>query len=344
MTGIIEIWDKFIEFISSGGTISIFGSEIPIFGFYGILLSVIIILLFNFILKKQFQKVINRNKLPPNLYNGIIFFLRIFLISLITWLLLTFLGVEWDFIWIIIGIITTAITFASMKTINNFIAGVWLALNQPYIVGDYVKIGSTEGIIKNISPTYTQIIHNDATVSFIPNVECLNASIINFTLSITEIKKNMHRLEHALENLLESSKIDSNDTDEENDMSINRIKGDIMNQKVIIDEIEAFDKEFEKQDHEKSQKMKTYSQYVQKGKIVNYIFTLDLPKTYKENTAKLNRVCQKWIGDFDFRPHWELINIASHFRYQFTIITPDPLDIVNFHDDFVTGIYRELYQ
>ena len=79
-------------------------------------------------------------------------------------------------------------------------------------------------------------------------------------------------------------------------------------------------------------------------KIVKYIFTLDLPKDYEKNAENLTKVCAKWTEEFDFRPQWDLINITSHFVYQFTVITPDPLDIINYHDDFITDVYRLIFK
>ena len=70
MTVILDFWDDFIEFISSGGTIPIFSNEIPIYGIYAIILGIGLILVFNLILKRLFQRWINRYNLPANVYES----------------------------------------------------------------------------------------------------------------------------------------------------------------------------------------------------------------------------------------------------------------------------------
>lgn len=347
MTILEEIPDPWFDpskFLSSGGTWDILNFSIQIYAVFAILIGIVLILLFNFVLKFQFKKIVNRHKLPPNIYNGIRFFLRIFFGTLAIWLILGILQVEVGFIWIIIGILTTALTFASMKTINNFIAGIWIAINRPYIVGDYVKIGSTNGIVKNISTTYTQLIHNDATVSYLPNLECLSSTILNYTWSLSLIQRQIFDLEKNLEKILKIPESNEPDIEENTKIQlVGQIKADIEDQKIILKEIEIFEEELEKAHKDGVKEKHDFSNYAQKGKIVNYVFTLDLPKDYERNGDKLTSICTKWAKEFNFRPQWDLVDITSHFVYQFTILTPDPLDIVYYLDDFVTDVYKIIY-
>ncbi|UYP48702.1 hypothetical protein NEF87_004987 [Candidatus Lokiarchaeum ossiferum] len=347
MTILEESTDPWFDpsaFLASGGTWEFLNFSIQKYAVFAILLGIVLILLFNFVLKFQFKKLVDRRKLPPNIYNGLKFFMRIFFGTLTIWLILGILQVKVGFVWIIIGILTSAITFASMKTINNFIAGIWIALNRPYIVGDYVKIGSTIGIVKNISTNYTQLIHNDATVSYLPNLECLTSTILNYTWSLSLIQRQIIDLEKNLEKIILIP--ESNEKDIEKNTKIQlvgQIKADIKEQKLIVKEIEIFEEELDKAHKDGVKDKHDFSNYAQKGKIVNYVFTLELPKDYNGNADKLTSVCSKWAKEFNFRPQWDLVDINSHFVYQFTILTPDPLDIVYFLDDFVTDVYMTIY-
>jgi small-conductance mechanosensitive channel len=44
-----------------------------------------------------------------------------------------------------------AVGFASQKTIGNFIAGIFLMMARPFKVGNYVRIGTVEGIVSEIT-------------------------------------------------------------------------------------------------------------------------------------------------------------------------------------------------
>ncbi|WP_371804189.1 mechanosensitive ion channel domain-containing protein [Candidatus Lokiarchaeum ossiferum] len=333
------------KFFSEGPTWEILNLTIQVYAVVAILLGIVLILLFNFVLKVHFRKIINRHKLPPNTYNGIKFFLRIFSVTLTIWLILGILQIEGSFLWIIIGIFTTALTFASMKTINNFVAGIWIAINRPYIVGDYVKIGKTIGIVKNISTTYTQLIHNDATISYLPNLECLSSTILNYTWSLSLIQRQIYDLEKNLEKIIQIPEVNEKNIEENTKIQlVGQIKADIEEQKLILKEIEIFEEELEKADKDGERVKHDFSDYAQKGKIVNYVFNLELPKDFDGNEGKLTSICAKWSKEFNFRPQWDLVDITSHFVYQFTILTPDPLDIVYYLDDFVTDIYMSIYQ
>jgi hypothetical protein len=204
-------------------------------------------------------------------------------------------------------------------------------------MGDYVKIGDIEGIIRNISSTYTRIIHNDGNTSIIPNLKCLNANILNYTWDISKIQsvitKSEQNLEKSLENLEKKSS-------SKTAWVIEQLRREIKEQKLIMDEIQDFN---DKLDDKDTYPVEIFSEFVQRGKIVRYVFTVSLKKKYKNNIENLNKVCNVWAKEFNFRPQWELRSIKSHFNYQITIITPDPMDIVRFHDDFMTDIYGFAY-
>ena len=156
------------------------GWEFPKLGlFIYIWLQIIIILGYftvNYIIRKR---EIRFHKITPDLLNGLRFIIRISVTIISVAILIIFLDVKADSLWLILGIFTTAIMFASIKTINNLIAGVWITFTQPFTVGDYVKIKDVEGIVVEIASNYTKIKHKTNNITQIPNLECLKAKIIN---------------------------------------------------------------------------------------------------------------------------------------------------------------------
>lgn len=71
--------------------------------------------------------------------------------------------------------------FGSAQTINNVIAGFYVLLTQPFKVKDYVKIGSMEGQVEEITINYTKIYTPTFNLLKVPNIQVMNNRILNLT-------------------------------------------------------------------------------------------------------------------------------------------------------------------
>ena len=73
-----------------------------------------------------------------------------------------------------------AVGFASTQTIGNFIAGLYLLATRPFKVGDFVRLGTVEGIVQEITINYTKILTiGNNTVSVI-NLQILQRDMTNY--------------------------------------------------------------------------------------------------------------------------------------------------------------------
>jgi potassium efflux system protein len=73
-----------------------------------------------------------------------------------------------------------ALGFASQKTLGNFLAGLFLLAARPFKVGDYVRIGSVEGIVQEITLNYTKVLTIGNNTVSISNLQILDRDITNF--------------------------------------------------------------------------------------------------------------------------------------------------------------------
>ena len=73
-----------------------------------------------------------------------------------------------------------AIGFASQKTIGNFIAGIFIIFAHPFKVGEYVRIGTVEGIVSEITINYTKVATSANNTISISNLQILDRDITNF--------------------------------------------------------------------------------------------------------------------------------------------------------------------
>jgi small-conductance mechanosensitive channel len=73
-----------------------------------------------------------------------------------------------------------ALGFASTQTIGNFIAGLYLLGTRPFKVGDYVRLGTVEGIIQEITINYTKVLTMGNNTVSIGNLQILQRDMVNF--------------------------------------------------------------------------------------------------------------------------------------------------------------------
>jgi small-conductance mechanosensitive channel len=73
-----------------------------------------------------------------------------------------------------------AVGFASQKTIGNFIAGLFLLIARPYKVGDYVRLGTVEGVVEEITINYTKVQTIGYNIVAVSNLQILDRDITNF--------------------------------------------------------------------------------------------------------------------------------------------------------------------
>jgi small-conductance mechanosensitive channel len=79
------------------------------------------------------------------------------------------------------GIITAAVAFAAQTSISNFLSGVFLIAEKPFVVGDYVSANDILGEVLSIGLLSVKIRTKDNTFIRIPNEALLKAQFRNLS-------------------------------------------------------------------------------------------------------------------------------------------------------------------
>ncbi len=80
------------------------------------------------------------------------------------------------------GVLGIAIGFAAKDTLANFISGIFILVDAPYRVGQYIYIdGQTRGVVTDIGMRSTRLLTNDNVEVTVPNGVIGNSMIINET-------------------------------------------------------------------------------------------------------------------------------------------------------------------
>jgi small-conductance mechanosensitive channel len=100
-----------------------------------------------------------------------------------TMILLDNLGISLTAVWTTLGVGSVAIALALQDTLSNFFAGVYIRLDSPVRLGDYVKLDSSnEGFVDQIGWRSTRIRTLPNNIVVVPNSKLATAIITNYTM------------------------------------------------------------------------------------------------------------------------------------------------------------------
>jgi small conductance mechanosensitive channel len=143
-TEIRSLWDSIMLWINEEAV----G---VIFTLVGILLILIVGKILISLLKKSLAKSLGKSKK----INGLMQKLILRVVAAIAWIILLVIilgqmGVNLAPIIAGLGVTGFILGFAFQETLGNLLAGVMIAINSPFRIGDYVEIGSMSGSVKDM--------------------------------------------------------------------------------------------------------------------------------------------------------------------------------------------------
>ncbi len=128
------------------------------------------------------KRFANRAKLEPYTTNNLVLITRILILLGSLGAIADLSGLPPEWLLSLSAIIGAALGFASQKTIGNFIAGLFLLAARPFRVGDYVRIGTVEGLVQEITINYTKVFTSANNTVAVSNLQVLDRDITNFSL------------------------------------------------------------------------------------------------------------------------------------------------------------------
>jgi small-conductance mechanosensitive channel len=161
--------------------------------FYGITLGQIVWVLLIASIAIAVERVITRYlshfakraKLQPDTANNLTLTFRILILVGTVLAIGRVGGFPAELLISISAIAGAAVGFASQKTIGNFIAGLYLMAARPFKIGDYVKIGTIEGIAQEITLNYAKILTAGNNIVAVSNLQLLDRDITNYLYETT---------------------------------------------------------------------------------------------------------------------------------------------------------------
>ena len=153
---------------------------IPVGTIFEIILISAIAISVERIVTRYLSHFAKRTRLEPNSANNLALTFRILVLIGAVVALSRVSGFNSDWILSVSAIGGAAIGFASQKTIGNFVAGIFLIAARPFKVGNYVRIGTVEGIVSEITINYTKVLTSANNTVSISNLQILDRDITNY--------------------------------------------------------------------------------------------------------------------------------------------------------------------
>jgi len=128
-------------------------------------------------------------------------------------LVLTGLGISINNLLVAGGIITLAISFAAQTTISNAISGIFLILEKPVRIGDYVYIkdSGVSGVVKSISIFSTTVRLWSGEMARVPNSSFFGSVIVNQSIPTVRrleielgLPYDLNKLENGIEAIIKT--------------------------------------------------------------------------------------------------------------------------------------------
>ncbi|MBD3190721.1 MAG: mechanosensitive ion channel [Candidatus Heimdallarchaeota archaeon] len=169
-----EFWDNLTSW---------FTTNLPnlLVGLLLILIIIVLMVVIERLANRFIKRVGRRYQFTEEVTNGISLLTRAFIILLGIAAIAGIGGIPSEWIVSLSAVLGAAIGFASTKTIGNIISGLYVLITRPFHIGDYVKIGDNEGIIKEISINYTRILTPNNQSILLANQDVMDSKIVLFS-------------------------------------------------------------------------------------------------------------------------------------------------------------------
>jgi len=80
-----------------------------------------------------------------------------------------------------LGIVGVTIGFAARDSLSNFISGIIIFIDRPFVLGDLVEIDDKYGRVAEITLRSTRIVTSDGRMLAVPNTEIVNKTVASYT-------------------------------------------------------------------------------------------------------------------------------------------------------------------
>jgi len=147
-----------------------------------VIIALVIVLIVDRIILAKLKGIAKRLGLPIEVIKSLLLFFRFILLIIVLLVVASLRVIPSTYFIGTSALIGTAIGFGATRAISNFLSGAYLIASGLFRIGDYIRIGSDEGIVIDMTINYTKIMKDDGTVLVMSNSDLLNKKVQNFKI------------------------------------------------------------------------------------------------------------------------------------------------------------------
>ena len=149
------------------------------------LLGGIIVIAVGFMLVRWVLKLLGRSerftKIEPTIRGFLQNLIKAVLYIIVVLTAANVMGIPLTSFVTLLGSAGVAVSLAMQGALSNLVGGLTLLLLKPFVAGDYVKIGDTEGMVQSVGTFFTEFTTADNRHVSLPNSSLTNTAIVNFS-------------------------------------------------------------------------------------------------------------------------------------------------------------------
>ena len=272
-----------------------------LFPYLILVLTLVILMLVYFVVVRLARRSLRSAGMGAEASTGIVLILRLIFFIVAVMILIAAFQTNLAAILSISAIFGTALGLAFSQALGNIVSGLYVLAARPFRVGDYIRIGAMEGIVREITLNYTRILLADETIQLVPNNKVVGSEVTNFRISVREyIKRTEEQIEET--------------------RSAGRGWRYIQSLDRAIDKLQ-----------ELASDTVAY----------RYTFDLTVHMSYDQKFMQqhFDIICKKWEGTFLIRPVYFIWSKPSAaITYRFAFIASDPMVIIKRSSEYMEDL------
>jgi hypothetical protein len=274
--------------------------------FFIIVASLIVIALVYIIVTRLAKRSLLAFGMGREATTGIVLILRLIFFMVAVLLVVGYFEASYATILSLSAVFGTALGLAFSTALSNIVSGLYVMAARPFRVGDYVRIGSIEGIVREITLNYTRILLTDENVQLVPNNKVVSSEVTNFRIDLSKYVQKKEEEEAVQESDNKSSYRETLD--------------------------EAW----------KQLRLLTSDEYAYR---YTFDLNVHMNQDHNKMLQDFDRVCDKWSTIFLTRPNYIVwAKPVAAITYRFSFIVGDPMVIIKRGSDFMRDLLQSYYE
>ena len=269
-----------------------------LFPYVVLVVTLIFLMLLYLIITRLVKRSLKAIGMGIEASTGIVLVLRLVFFMAAVMIVVTTFAASLATILSLTAIFGTALGLAFSQALGNIVSGLYVLAARPFRVGDYVRVGGVEGIVREITLNYTRILLGDETKQLLPNSKVVTSEVTNFRVAVSDLLEDKeHQIEEAKDEKQRRSYIRSIDR------AIDKLRD-------MASDADAY----------------------------RYTFDMNIHMSYnqKEMQRRFDEVCKRYETIFLARPTYQIwAKPTAAVTYRFTFIVTDPMLIIKKTADFM---------